>query len=108
MLCHRVDRGFNIIRSWSLSPRLPIVEQHGQEQVFVVKFTYEPLNNGMYTGHGLVLLSCRRQRDKSAGRGLTPPSLSVPLPQKERQEDGRVHRERESERERNKMVEGVR
>ncbi|CAJ1381644.1 unnamed protein product [Effrenium voratum] len=27
-----------------------------KEQVFVVKFTYEPLNNGMYTGHGLVQL----------------------------------------------------
>eukprot|EP00440_Ansanella_granifera_P025321 gb/GFBE01027498.1/.p1 GENE.gb/GFBE01027498.1/~~gb/GFBE01027498.1/.p1 ORF type:complete len:573 (+),score=114.33 gb/GFBE01027498.1/:1-1719(+) len=25
-----------------------------KEQVFVVKFTYEPLNNGMYAGHGLV------------------------------------------------------
>eukprot|EP00931_Biecheleriopsis_adriatica_P056391 TRINITY_DN33416_c0_g1_i3.p1 TRINITY_DN33416_c0_g1~~TRINITY_DN33416_c0_g1_i3.p1 ORF type:complete len:312 (+),score=84.47 TRINITY_DN33416_c0_g1_i3:398-1333(+) len=25
-----------------------------KEQVFVVKFTYEPLNHGMYAGHGLV------------------------------------------------------
>ncbi|CAK9091908.1 unnamed protein product [Durusdinium trenchii] len=25
-----------------------------KEQVFVVKFIYEPMNNGMYTGHGLV------------------------------------------------------
>lgn len=25
-----------------------------KEQVFVVKFTYEPMNNGMYAGHGLV------------------------------------------------------
>lgn len=29
---------------------------HQQEQVFVVKFTYEPMNNGMYAGHGLVSL----------------------------------------------------
>ena len=29
----------------------------------MVKFTYEPLNNGMYAGHGLVLLSCTKPLD---------------------------------------------
>lgn len=29
----------------------------------MVKFTYEPLNNGMYAGHGLVLLSCKKPLD---------------------------------------------
>ena len=65
----RVDRGFSIIRPWSLGPRLPGELHHGQEQVFVVKFTYEPLNNGMYTGHGLVFLGCTREGERD---GLAP------------------------------------
>ncbi|CAE7949107.1 unnamed protein product, partial [Symbiodinium sp. KB8] len=49
----------NYRSAWEFAKGKGIPEERLQkavrkEQVFVVKFTYEPLNNGMYTGHGLV------------------------------------------------------
>jgi len=49
----------NYRSAWEFAKGKGIAEERLQkavrkEQVFVVKFTYEPLNNGMYTGHGLV------------------------------------------------------
>jgi len=49
-----------------------------KEQVFVVKFTYEPLNNGMYAGHGLVKRMLPEYGKWLTGLLTSKPKLKAP------------------------------